>query len=217
MGMVGAPPPPLPPGQPPLAGSQPAGPGIVPDTGNAYDKAIAAYITGGAPSSSYGCEPPPAKFGRGSKTRGGRGARARAEMDARGDYNRGVRHLMEKHELRALAADVERRCSAVLPPQQRMLTIPEIAAGPVHRLFFVIKGCTVVPQPDHVTDMFNRFGNLFGAHLMKDKNYGYARYSSEESARDAAANLDGCTFNEGILKVSFCYTSLPLSPRLGIQ
>ena len=194
-------------GAPPVPGVTPpvaVDPSAI-DTGNAYDKAIAAFING-TQGTGYGYEPPP-KFGRGGAHTLGRGnngtsgTRGAIASYNRGGYIRGVRHRMDKNELARLGKEVERRCSAVLPPQQRMATIPEVSEGPVFRLFFVLKGAVSTPQPDHITDMFNRFGHLFNAHLMSDKNFGYARYTDEESAKTAAENLNGATLNQGVLKV----------------
>lgn len=189
---------------PPVPGTAP--PVVDPSaiaTGNAYDKAIAAFING-TEGTGYGYEPPP-KFGRGgahaAKPNTKSGTRGAIASYNKAGYIRGVRHRMDKDELARLGKEVERRCSAVLPPQQRMATIPEVTKGPVFRLFFVLKGAVSTPHPDHITDMFNRFGNLFNAHLMSEKNYGYARFVNEENAKDAQANLDGATLNQGVLKV----------------
>jgi len=66
------------------------------------------------------------------------------------------------------------------------------------RLFFVCKDCNQPPPPHIITDVFSRFGNLVEAYVMKGKNCGYAKYTSENSA-DQAIN----TLNEAVLMGAF--------------
>lgn len=44
---------------------------------------------------------------------------------------------------------------------------------------------------DEIIDVFSRFGNLIEAYLIKHRNYGFAKYSKEESALMAIETLHG--------------------------
>lgn len=57
------------------------------------------------------------------------------------------------------------------------------------RLFIV---CNPAPPPDPVLkDVFSRFGNLIDVYMMKDRNFGYAKFASKDSADVAIEGLHG--------------------------
>lgn len=57
------------------------------------------------------------------------------------------------------------------------------------RLFIV---CNPAPPPDQVLkDVFSRFGNLIDVYMMKDRNFGYAKFASKDSADVAIEGLHG--------------------------
>ncbi|KXJ28338.1 RNA-binding protein 45 [Exaiptasia diaphana] len=59
----------------------------------------------------------------------------------------------------------------------------------VSRLFIV---CNPAPPPDPVLkDVFSRFGNLIDVYMMKDRNFGYAKFASKDSADVAIEGLHG--------------------------
>ncbi|EDO43850.1 predicted protein [Nematostella vectensis] len=57
------------------------------------------------------------------------------------------------------------------------------------RLFIV---CNPAPPPDHVLkDVFSRFGNLIDVWMMKERNFGYAKFAAKQSADAAIQGLHG--------------------------
>ena len=67
------------------------------------------------------------------------------------------------------------------------------------RLFIV---CHPSPPPDNVLkDIFSRFGGLIDVFMLKNKNFGYAKYSSIESAEKAIQVLHGAEVLGKKLKV----------------
>ena len=57
------------------------------------------------------------------------------------------------------------------------------------RLFLV---CNPAPPPEAaLKDVFSRFGNLIDVYIMKDRNFGYAKFSAKESAECAIEGLHG--------------------------
>ena len=115
------------------------------------------------------------------------------------------RHRMSKSQLQTLAEEVASLSSVILPPQQKMASIAEVNNGPVYVLFFSIKETISYPQPEHITDLFNRFGHLFSANLKNKggatKLFGYARFTNEKSAENAILCLNGSRFNQGVILV----------------
>lgn len=101
-----------------------------------------------------------------------------------------------------LTALVNRRCSARLPPRQD-LSRADIADVKMERLFFVIKRMADHPDAEMITNLFCRFGDLFNAHLLPEKNFGYARFTSLDSAERCVEVLNGETFNRGEIRIEF--------------
>ena len=59
------------------------------------------------------------------------------------------------------------------------------------RLFIV---CQPGPPPDQVLrDVFSRFGNMIDVWMVKDRNFGYAKFAAKESAEAAIVGLNGHT------------------------
>lgn len=59
----------------------------------------------------------------------------------------------------------------------------------VSRLFIV---CQPAPPPESaLKDVFSRFGNLIDVWMMKDRNFGYAKFASKESADAAIEGMHG--------------------------
>lgn len=57
------------------------------------------------------------------------------------------------------------------------------------RLFLV---CNPAPPPETaLKDVFSRFGNLIDVYIMKDRNFGYAKFAAKESAECAIEGLHG--------------------------
>ncbi|XP_002163488.1 RNA-binding protein 45 [Hydra vulgaris] len=85
-------------------------------------------------------------------------------------------------------------------------TVPLPSAKPIsdaescaERLFIV---CQPSPPPDHILkDIFSRFGDLIDVFMLKNKNFGYAKYSSIESAEAAIQTLHGAEILGKKLKV----------------
>jgi len=99
-----------------------------------------------------------------------------------------------------MSALVNSRCSARLPPRQD-LSRADIGDVKMERLFFVIKKMADHPDADMITNLFCRFGDLFNAHLLPDKNFGYARFTSLDSAERCIEVLSGETFMRGDIKI----------------
>lgn len=73
------------------------------------------------------------------------------------------------------------------------LPAPSPLANPtsevVSRLFIV---CQPAPPPENaLKDVFSRFGNLIDVWMMKDRNFGYAKFASKESADAAIEGMHG--------------------------
>lgn len=100
--------------------------------------------------------------------------------------------------LTPLSQEVNQRCSVRLPPPQDVVTHD---VDVKQRLFFVLRDSYDHPQPEMITDLFCRFGNLVNAHCLSGKKCGYARYSSIESAEKCIKMLNGAGFSGGFLKV----------------
>lgn len=76
--------------------------------------------------------------------------------------------------------------SAALPPPA---PFSDPNAEVACRLFIV---CQPGPPPEQVLrDVFSRFGNMIDVWMMKDRNFGYAKYASKESAEAAIVGLNG--------------------------
>lgn len=87
-----------------------------------------------------------------------------------------------------LKKDAQDVCSAKLPPKESTVASNMRCE---ERLFFVLRDARDCPDPDIITDVFCRFGNLIDAACLRGKKCGYARYASKESAARAIACLDG--------------------------
>lgn len=86
-------------------------------------------------------------------------------------------------------------CTAQLPSPKPMTDSDSCA----ERLFIV---CHPSPPPDNVLkDIFSRFGGLIDVFMLKNKNFGYAKYSSIESAEKAIQVLHGAEVLGKKLKV----------------
>ena len=100
--------------------------------------------------------------------------------------------------LSQLSQEVNQRCSVRLPPPEDV-QVHDVDVK--QRLFFVVRDSYDHPQPEMITDLFCRFGNLVNAHCLSGKKCGYARYSSVESAEKCIKALNGAGFSGGFLKV----------------
>lgn len=81
----------------------------------------------------------------------------------------------------------EKLCNVPLPDPKPLLGIDE---NPVARCFIV---CSPhVPPMSALRDVFSRFGNLIDVYMLANKNCGFAKYGSVESAKDAINILNGC-------------------------
>jgi len=86
-------------------------------------------------------------------------------------------------------------CSAQLPSPKPMTDSENCA----ERLFIV---CHPSPPPDNVLkDIFSRFGGLIDVFMLRNKNFGYAKYSSIEAAENAIQILHGAEVLGKKLKV----------------
>merc|ERR1719427_314654 len=80
------------------------------------------------------------------------------------------------------------RCSVSLPAPQPLSDAKTDEC--VERLFVV---CQPAPPPSSVLlDVFCRFGNLIDVFMLKNKNFGYAKYSSAEKALECLHGADVC-------------------------
>jgi len=89
-----------------------------------------------------------------------------------------------------------RWCNVSLPYRQGM----EPKDTPCEERLFIVSQ----PEsfPDHVlVDLLCRFGGLIDAYFMPGKNYGYAKFSRLENAKDAQDTLHGQTICNMRLKV----------------
>lgn len=69
----------------------------------------------------------------------------------------------------------------------------------VERLFIV---CQPTPPPENVMkDVFSRFGDLIDVYILRNKNFGYAKYSRVESAERAMQVMHGAEIMGKKLKV----------------
>jgi len=76
--------------------------------------------------------------------------------------------------------------SAALPAPAPLADVNSEVAS---RLFIV---CQPAPPPENaLKDVFSRFGNLIDVWMMKERNFGYAKYASKESADAAIEGLHG--------------------------
>ena len=86
-------------------------------------------------------------------------------------------------------------CTVPLPTAKPLSEAESCA----ERLFIV---CQPSPPPDNVLkDIFSRFGDLIDVFMLKNKNFGYAKYSSIESAETAIQVLHGAEILGKKLKV----------------
>ncbi|XP_050714485.1 RNA-binding protein 45-like isoform X3 [Eriocheir sinensis] len=77
-------------------------------------------------------------------------------------------------------------CSVKLPPPQPLAPVDSAVA---ERLFIV---CHPSPPPIYaLKDVFGRFGNLIDIYMLNGKTFGYAKYSSKDSADKAIVVLHG--------------------------
>ncbi|XP_069948807.1 RNA-binding protein 45 isoform X4 [Cherax quadricarinatus] len=77
-------------------------------------------------------------------------------------------------------------CSVKLPPPQPLAPVDSAVA---ERLFIV---CHPSPPPIYaLKDVFGRFGNLIDIYMLNGKTFGYAKYSTKESADKAIVVLHG--------------------------
>ncbi|KAK3860302.1 hypothetical protein Pcinc_033632 [Petrolisthes cinctipes] len=87
-------------------------------------------------------------------------------------------------------------CSVKLPPPQPLAPVDSAVA---ERLFIV---CHPSPPPIYaLKDVFGRFGNLIDIYMLNGKTFGYAKYSSKESADKAIVALHGQEVLASRLKV----------------
>jgi len=78
-------------------------------------------------------------------------------------------------------------CSAQLPPVRPLADSDTCEC--VERLFVV---CQPTPPPTNaLIDTFCRFGDLIDVFMLKEKNFGYAKYASAEAAAEAMKALHG--------------------------
>ena len=88
-------------------------------------------------------------------------------------------------------------CSVPLPPA-KALANPDTNEC-VERLFVV---CHPSPPPPNVlVDVFSRFGDLIDVFMLRDKNFGYAKFASAEAASQAMDALHGAEVFGKKLKV----------------
>jgi len=86
-------------------------------------------------------------------------------------------------------------CNVDLPPAKPTVKSDEVA----ERLFIV---CQPAPPPPNVlVDVFSRFGDLIDVFTLRDKNFGYAKFASVESAEKAMEVLHGAEVCGAKLKV----------------
>lgn len=88
-------------------------------------------------------------------------------------------------------------CSVSLPPAKPLVSgdVNECA----ERLFVV---CQPSPPPPNVlVDIFSRFGDLIDVFMLKNKNFGYAKYASADAAEKAIQTLHGAEVFNSRLKV----------------
>lgn len=86
-------------------------------------------------------------------------------------------------------------CSVELPDPQPIVKTDEVA----ERLFIV---CAPAPPPQSaLVDVFSRFGDLIDVYTLKNKNFGYAKFSSSEGAAKAMEVLHGAEICGCKLKV----------------
>ena len=86
-------------------------------------------------------------------------------------------------------------CSVPLPPAKPLSDSAECA----ERLFVV---CHPSPPPSNVlVDVFSRFGDLLDVFMLKNKNFGYAKYASADAADQAMQALHGAEVFGKKLKV----------------
>merc|ERR1719470_1686 len=86
-------------------------------------------------------------------------------------------------------------CNVDLPPAQPIVKTDDVA----ERLFIV---CQPAPPPPNVlVDVFSRFGDLIDVFTLRDKNFGYAKFASVESAEKAMEVLHGAEVCGAKLKV----------------
>ncbi|XP_066301457.1 RNA-binding protein 45-like isoform X2 [Branchiostoma lanceolatum] len=77
-------------------------------------------------------------------------------------------------------------CTAQLPGPQ---PLADPSSDVAERLFIV---CTPTAPPEYaLKDVFSRFGKLIDVYLMRDKNYGYAKYAQKVNAEAAIESLHG--------------------------
>jgi len=106
-----------------------------------------------------------------------------------GSMGRGMgRGSMGGPVLGAGVNDAQKVCSAKLPAKEQL--VPGNTKCE-ERLFFVLKDARDCPDPDIITDLFCRFGQLIEAGCIRGKKCGYARYGRKENAARALAMLDG--------------------------
>ena len=76
--------------------------------------------------------------------------------------------------------------TAALPAPSPLADMNCVVAS---RLFIV---CQPAPPPENVLkDVFSRFGNLIDVWMMKERNFGYAKFANKESAEAAITGLNG--------------------------
>lgn len=88
-------------------------------------------------------------------------------------------------------------CSVTLPPAKSLANSETDECA--ERLFIV---CHPSPPPPHVlVDVFSRFGDLLAVFMLKNKNFGYAKFASVEAAQQAMKTLHGAEILGKELKV----------------
>ena len=85
-------------------------------------------------------------------------------------------------------SDAQKVCSAKLPDRQPILAENTRCE---ERLFFVLKDARDIPNPEIITDVFCRFGNLIDAVCLRGKKCGYARFGNKASADAVMRELNG--------------------------
>ncbi|GBP17323.1 RNA-binding protein 45 [Eumeta japonica] len=87
-------------------------------------------------------------------------------------------------------------CNVKLPPPQPLADIN----SPVAQRCFIV--CKPSPPPmAMLRDVFSRFEGLIKVYTITNKNFGYALYTSEKSAREAISILHNCTIGGSHIKV----------------